>query len=66
MELLSSNHLELVSKLCPHVEWLSLDSALFYNLEGLSRMPQLRLLRLNYKGRLARFYFFIFSTFMDV
>lgn len=51
MELLSSNHLELVSKLCPHVEWLSLDSALFYNLEGLSRMPQLRLLRLNYKGR---------------
>ena len=59
MELLSSNHLELVSKLCPHVEWLSLDSALFYNLEGLSRMPQLRLLRLNYKG-LARFYFFYF------
>ena len=53
MELLSSNHLELVSKLCPHVEWLSLDSALFYNLEGLSRMPQLRLLRLNYKGRVA-------------
>ena len=50
MELLSSNHLELVSKLCPYVEWLSLDSALFYNLEGLSRMPQLRLLRLNYKG----------------
>ena len=34
MELLSSNHLELVSKLCPRVEWLSLDSALFYNLEG--------------------------------
>ena len=32
MELLSSNHLELVSKLCPNVEWLSLDSALFYNL----------------------------------
>lgn len=51
MELLSSNHLELVTKLCPNVEWLSLDSALFYNLEGLSRMPQLRLLRLNYKGR---------------
>lgn len=51
MELLSSNHLELVTKLCPFVEWLSLDSALFYNLEGLSRMPQLRLLRLNYKGR---------------
>ena len=35
MELLSSNHLELVSKLCPRVEWLSLDSALFYNLEGI-------------------------------
>ena len=51
MELLSSNHLELVTKLCPNVEWLSLDSALFYNLEGLNRMPQLRLLRLNYKGR---------------
>merc|ERR1719479_552995 len=51
MELLSSNHLELVSKLCPNVEWLSLDSALFYNLEGLNRLPQLRLLRLNYKGR---------------
>ena len=51
LELLSSNHLELVSKLCPNVEWLSLDSALFYNLEGLSRLPQLRLLRLNYKGR---------------
>ena len=51
LELLSSNHLELVSKLCPNVEWLSLDSALFYNLEGLNRLPQLRLLRLNYKGR---------------
>ncbi len=51
MELLSSNHLELVVKLCPNVEWLSLDSALFYNLEGLSSMPSLRLLRLNYKGR---------------
>ena len=38
MELLSSNHLELVTKLCPNVEWLSLDSALFYNLEvGLYR-----------------------------
>ena len=42
LELLSSNHLELVSKLCPNVEWLSLDSALFYNLEGLNRLPQLR------------------------
>jgi hypothetical protein len=52
MELLSSNHLELVTKLCPNLEWLSLDSALFYNLEGLSRlMPRLRLLRMNYKGR---------------
>ena len=51
MELLTFNHLELVSKLCPYVEWLSLDSALFYNLEGLSVLPHLRLLRLNYKGR---------------
>ena len=51
LELLSSNHLELVSKLCPNLEWLSLDSALFYNLEGLSRFNNLRLLRLNYKGR---------------
>ena len=38
MELLSSNHLELVTKLCPDVEWLALDSALFYNLEGLGRV----------------------------
>jgi hypothetical protein len=75
MELLSSNHLELVTKLCPkvgvarirfststntisciykydlQVEWLSLDSALFYNLEGLGRLPHLSLLRLNYKSR---------------
>jgi hypothetical protein len=51
MELLSSNHLELVTKLCPDVEWLSLDSALFYNLEGLGLLPNLRLLRLNYKSR---------------
>jgi len=51
MELLSSNHLELVTKLCPNVEWLSLDTALFYNLEGLGSMPTLRLLRLNYKSR---------------
>merc|ERR1711993_204439 len=51
MELLSSNHLELVTKLCPNVEWLSLDSALFYNLEGLGSLPHLSLLRLNYKSR---------------
>lgn len=51
MELLSSNHLELVTKLCPKVEWLSLDSALFYNLEGLGCLPHLTLLRLNYKSR---------------
>ena len=51
MELLSSNHLELVTKLCLRVEWLSLDSALFYNLEGLGHLPRLRLLRLNYKSR---------------
>ena len=51
MELLSSNHLELVTKLCPDVEWLSLDSALFYDLEGLGHLPNLRLLRLNYKAR---------------
>ncbi len=51
MELLSSNHLELVTKLCPFVEWLSLDSALFYNLEGLGNLPRLSLLRLNYKSR---------------
>ncbi len=51
VELLSSNHLELVTKLCPKVEWLSLDSALFYNLEGLGCFPHLKLLRLNYKGR---------------
>ena len=51
MELLSSNHLELVTKLCPNVEWLSLDSALFYNLEGLGFLPNLTLLRLNYKSR---------------
>ena len=51
MELLSSNHLELVTKLCPNVEWLSLDSALFYNLEGLGNLPHLSLLRLNYKSR---------------
>ena len=72
MELLSSNHLELVTKLCPkvnsrtisalslsrslalllltpaQVEWLSLDSALFYNLEGLGHLPNLSLLR--YRG----------------
>lgn len=51
MELLSSNHLELVTKLCPQIEWLSLDSALFYNLEGLGLLPRMRLLRLNYKSR---------------
>jgi len=51
MELLSSNHLELVTQLCPKVEWLSLDSALFYNLEGLGHFPNLSLLRLNYKSR---------------
>lgn len=51
MELLSSNHLELVTKLCPNVEWLGLDSALFYNLEGLGFLPHLTLLRLNYKSR---------------
>ena len=51
MELLSSNHLELVTKLCPDVEWLSLDSALFYDLEGLGALPNLRMLRLNYKAR---------------
>jgi len=51
LELLSSNHLELVTKLCPRVEWLSLDSALFYNLEGLGQLPNLKLLRLNYKSR---------------
>ena len=51
MELLSSNHLELVTKLCPNVEWLGLDSALFYNLEGLGFLPHLHLLRLNYKSR---------------
>ena len=32
------------------MEWLSLDSALFYNLEGLGRFPRLSLLRLNYKS----------------
>lgn len=51
MELLSTNHLELVTKLCPMLEWLSLDSALFYNLEGLGHLPNLTLLRLNYKSR---------------
>ncbi len=51
VEMLSSNHLELVTKLCPAVEWLSLNSALFYNLEGLGHLPCLKLLRLNYKGR---------------
>jgi len=51
LELLSSNHLELVTKLCPKVEWLSLDSALFYSLEGLGHLPNLSLLRLNYKSR---------------
>jgi len=40
-----------VTKLCPRVEWLSLDSALFYNLEGLGQLPNLKLLRLNYKSR---------------
>lgn len=38
MEQLSSNHLELVTKLCPSLQWLSLDSALFYNLEGNFRL----------------------------
>ena len=33
------------------MEWLSLDSALFYNLEGLGFLPNLTLLRLNYKSR---------------
>ena len=51
MELLGHNHLELVSKLCPMVEWLSLDSALTYNLEGLGRFTNLKFLKLNYKGR---------------
>lgn len=51
MELLGHNHLELVSKLCPLVEWLSLDSALTYNLEGLGRFTNLQFLKLNYKGR---------------
>lgn len=50
-EHLSSNHLELVAKMCPDVEWLSLDSANFFSLEGLGRFPRLSLLRLNYKGR---------------
>ena len=27
-----------MTKLCPFVEWLSLDSALFYNLEGLGQL----------------------------
>jgi len=51
MELLGQNHLELVSKLCPYIEWLSLDSALFYNLEGMGHLASLRFLKLNYKGR---------------
>jgi hypothetical protein len=51
MELLSSNHLELITKLCPTLEWLSLDSALFFNLEGLGHLPKISLLRLNYKSR---------------
>jgi len=53
MELLGQNHLELVTKMCPHIEWLSLDSALTYSLEGLARFPHLRFLKLNYKGRPA-------------
>jgi len=51
MELLGSNHMELITKVCPKIEWLSLDSALTYNLEGLGRFNNLRFLKLNYKGR---------------
>ena len=54
MELLSSNHLELVTKLCPKVEWLSLDSALFYNLEGLGHLPNLSLLRFDDSSNIKR------------
>ena len=51
MELLGSNHMELITKVCPKIEWLSLDSALTYNLEGLGRFNNLRFLKLNYRGR---------------
>ena len=33
------------NQVLPKVEWLSLDSALFYNLEGLGHLPNLSLLR---------------------
>ena len=51
LELVGSNHLDLVTKLMPAVEWLSIDSALYFNLDGIGKFENLTLFRVNYKSR---------------
>ena len=45
------NHLEMITKMCPEVEWLSLDTNLCHNLSGLEDFGQLKLFHLNYRQR---------------
>ena len=49
-DLLSPGHLELLSQMCPAVEWLSLNSAFTYTVQTLGFLPSLTLLSVNFRG----------------
>ena len=49
-DLLSPGHLELLSQMCPAIEWLSLNSAFTYSVQTLGFLPKLTLLSVNFRG----------------
>lgn len=49
-DLLTPGHLELLSQMCPGVEWLSLNSAFTYSVQTLGFLPKLTLLSVNFRG----------------
>ena len=49
-DLLTPGHLELLSQMCPAVEWLSLNSAFAYSVQTLGFLPKLTLLSVNFRG----------------
>ena len=49
-DVLSPGHLELLSQMCPAVEWLSLNSAFTYSVQTLGFLPKLTLLSVNFRG----------------
>lgn len=56
-DLLTPGHLELLSTMCPGVQWLSLNSAFTYSVQTLGYLPTLTLLSVNFRGGLLDVHF---------